>query len=54
MTDEQFNALVRLIGAMAYHETGKAIHQRRAGDVDDDIAEARCFLVEDEEVDPFS
>lgn len=47
MTEEQFDALVRLIQVLAYREAGNAVHQRRAGAADDDIEEARHILVDE-------
>ncbi len=47
MSEEQFEALVRLIGAMAHHAAGNATHQRRAGNLQEDIEDARTILVDD-------
>lgn len=47
MSEEQFEALVRLIQSLAYRAAGAAVHQRRAGNEDEDIEEARAVLVDD-------
>ena len=52
MTNEQFDALVTLMGQLAWRAAGDAVHQRRAGDADEDIEAAREICV-DEIVDDY-
>ena len=55
MTEEQFNALVRLMRSIAYEETGRATHQPRAGNCLDAVNDARMVfglpLIEEEDFD---
>jgi hypothetical protein len=46
MTNQQFEALVSLMRSIAYVETGRVSHQQRAGDIEDDIDEARSICVD--------
>lgn len=48
MRNEQFDALVDLMRALAYRAAGAATHQQRAGSEEDDIEEARSICVEDD------
>ena len=49
MTNEQFDALVTLMGQLAWRAAGSATHQRRAGSEEEDIEEARRVCVDDPE-----
>lgn len=48
MTNEEFDAMVELMQSIAYRAAGAAIHQQRAGSIEDDIEQAREICVPDE------
>lgn len=49
MTQEEFDAMLKLMQRIAYRRAGAAVHQHRAGDEEDDVEEARAILVKDED-----
>ena len=50
MTEQEFDVLVELMQSIAWHATGRATHQQRAGSIDEDIelAKERIDFTEDE------
>ena len=48
MDDDQFDALVELMQSIAYRAAGAAVHQSRAGNIEDKIEQARSICVEKE------